>query len=227
MGKPRAADYARIIETERDIKAGVRALRRKCQVMRRVHDAAGDPPLRRQPAGLEGLARVIVAQQLSAASAGAIWARVAAAVVPVNADRLLAAREATLRSAGLSRPKIRTLRALAAAVADDGLDLDGLADAPDQDVHAALCAISGIGPWTADIYLMFCLGRTDAFAAGDLALQVAAQHAFERRERPDPAELLELAERWRPWRGVAARLLWAYYPVIKRQAAPAGARPRP
>ena len=219
MGKARVAGYARIIETERDIRSGVRSLRRKCTVMRRVHDATGDPPLRRHPAGLEGLARVIVAQQLSTASATAIWARFAAAVAPVTADRLLEVSDETLKSAGLSRPKIRTLRALAAAVAGDGLDLDRLALAADQEVHASLCALHGIGPWTADVYLMFCLGRTDAFAAGDLALQVAAQHAFEHRERPGPAELLEIAERWRPWRGVAARLLWAYYPVIKRSAA--------
>jgi len=186
--------------------------------MRRIHDAAGDPPLRRQPAGFEGLARVIVAQQLSAASAAAIWARVATVLAPLSAERLLAAREQTLRDAGLSRPKIRTLRSLAAAVAEDGLDLDRLADAAEEEVHAALCALHGIGPWTADIYLMFCLGRTDAFAAGDLALQVAAQHAFDRPKRPDAEELLRLAERWRPWRGVAARLLWAYYPIVRRSA---------
>jgi DNA-3-methyladenine glycosylase II len=216
MRKVRGANHARIIETERDIRAGVRALRRKCAVMRRVHDTTGDPPLRRQPAGLEGLARVVVSQQLSAASARAIWTRFAATIAPISADGLLAASEETLRSTGLSRPKIRTLRALAAAITDDGLDLGKLGDAPDEVVHASLCAVNGIGPWTADIYLMFCLGRVDAFAAGDLALQVAAQNAFERGERPSPAELFEIAERWRPWRGIAARLLWAYHPIIKR-----------
>jgi DNA-3-methyladenine glycosylase II len=215
MGKARGASSVGFIETEHDIRAGVRALRRKCEVMRRVHDATGEPPLRRQPAGLEGLARVIVAQQLSAASASAIWARLSAAVTPISAGALLAARDETFRSAGLSRPKIRTLRALASAVAHDGLDLGELAEASDEGVHAALCAVSGIGPWTADIYLMFCLGRADAFAAGDLALQIAAQHALGRPERPGPAELIEIAERWRPWRGVAARLLWAYHPIVK------------
>jgi DNA-3-methyladenine glycosylase II len=217
MGKVHSAGIARIIETEHDIRAGVRALRRKCKVMRRVHDAAGDPPLRRQPAGLEGLARVVVSQQLSAASAAAIWTRVAATVSPISATNLLAVRDAKLQSAGLSRPKIKTLRALATAV-EDGLDFDSLAAADDADVHSVLRAITGIGPWSADIYLMFCLGRADAFAAGDLALQVAAQHAFAHKDRPTPDELLELSERWRPWRGIAARLLWAYYPVIKRSA---------
>jgi DNA-3-methyladenine glycosylase II len=217
MGKVHSAGIARIIETEHDIRAGVRALRRKCKVMRRVHDAAGDPPLRRQPAGLEGLARVVVSQQLSAASAAAIWTRVAATVSPISATNLLAVRDAKLQSAGLSRPKIKTLRALATAV-EEGLDFDSLAAADDADVHSVLRAITGIGPWSADIYLMFCLGRADAFAAGDLALQVAAQHAFAHKDRPTPDELLELSERWRPWRGIAARLLWAYYPVIKRSA---------
>ena len=84
-------------------------------------------------------------------------------------------------------------------------------------MHAALTAVTGIGPWTADVYIMFCLGRADGWAPGDLALQVAAQHALELDERPDKEEMLELAERWRPWRGVAARLLWAYYAALKQQ----------
>ena len=85
----------------------------------------------------------------------------------------------------------------------------------DAAIREALTGISGIGPWTADIFLMFCLGRADAFASGDLALQIAAQWATGLDERPGPAALLDLAERWRPWRGVAARLLWAYYAAVK------------
>ena len=84
-------------------------------------------------------------------------------------------------------------------------------------MHDALTEITGIGPWTADVYILFCLGRADGWAPGDLALQVAAQHAFELAERPDKEEMRELAERWRPWRGVAARLLWAYYAALKQQ----------
>ena len=84
-----------------------------------------------------------------------------------------------------------------------------------EEVHATLTAVSGIGPWTADVYIMFCLGRADGWAPGDLALQIAAQQALGLDERPDPVEMLELAERWRPWRGVAARLLWAYYAALK------------
>ena len=216
MTKIRARKPAGFIETEADIAKGVRALRRSCPVMRRAHDVAGDPPLRRRPAGFEGLARIVVGQQLSTASAAAIWLRVAATTQPCTAANVLAATEDQLRAAGLSRPKIRTLRALSNAVVADGLDIEGLVDESDEAVHRSLTAVSGIGPWTADIFIMFCLGRADAFAVGDLALQVAAGHAAGLDARPSPAELGEMAERWRPWRGVAARLLWAYYPHMRK-----------
>ena len=200
----------RIIDTEADIRAGVKALRRKCPTMRHVHDTAGDPPLRRRPAGFEGLARVIVGQQLSIASAAAIWKRTAAACEPFEPVTLLRLADERLAGAGLSRPKIRTLRAIATACAD-GLDLAALAGASDEEVHAALTAVVGIGPWTADIYIMFCLGRADAWAPGDLALQIATQQALGLAERPGPDAMTEIAERWRPWRAVAARMLWQFY----------------
>jgi DNA-3-methyladenine glycosylase II len=211
----------RIIENEVDIRAGVKALRRRCAVMRRVHDLAGDPPLRRPAGGFEGLAKIVVGQQLSVASAAAIWGRLQPLAVPFTADRIGRLDDDALKAAGLSRPKIATLRALTAAVAG-GLSLEALATADERVLMDELTAIRGIGPWTAEIYAMFCLGRADAFAAGDLALQVAAQMAFELEQRPKPAELTALAERWRPWRGVAARLLWAYYKVVKdaRSGAP-------
>ena len=214
--KSRTLAQSRIIETEGDIRDGVRALRRKCAIMRRVHDAAGDPPLRRRPAGFEGLARIIVGQQLSVASASAIWARTEQACRPFEPAVLLALKDGHLAAAGLSRPKIRTLRAIATTCAN-GLDLTRLEHASDQEVHAALTEVTGIGPWTADVYIMFCLGRADGWAPGDLALQIAAQHALELGERPDKDQMMELAERWRPWRGVAARLLWAYYAVVKEK----------
>lgn len=126
------------IESLDDIRRGVTSLRRRCKVMRRIHDRIGDPPLRRTSAGFEGLARVIVAQQLSAASASAIWSRVSAAVSPATPQRLLALSDEPLRAAGLSRPKIRTLRALATAVHSGTLDLDALALAEPEAVHEAL-----------------------------------------------------------------------------------------
>lgn len=204
----------RILGTEADIAAGIRALRRACPVMRKVHTLTGPPALRRREAGFSGLARIIVGQQLSVASAAAIWTRTEALIRPFEAARLLAFSDEDLRAAGLSRPKIRTLRA-AATAAMDGLDLTALERASAEEVHDALTGISGIGPWTADIFLMFCLGRADAWAPGDLALQVAIQMAFELDERPNAQAITEIAERWRPWRAVAAHLLWAYYKVVK------------
>ena len=128
---------------------------------------------------------------------------------------MLGKSEVQLRAAGLSGPKIRTLTAMAREVAETGLDLGRLDHLTDDEVRAALTKISGVGPWTADVFLMFCLGRADVFAPGDLALQVAAQLAMDLSERPSSKELAEIAERWRPWRGVAARLLWAHYKVVK------------
>lgn len=203
---------ARIIETDADLREGIRALRRKCPHLRRVHDRAGDPPLRRHAPGFEGLARIIVGQQLSIASAQAIWTRVQAAVRPMSAKAFLALSDEELRQAGLSRGKVKTLRAMSEAI-EAGLDLDRLATAPEDVVHETLTALPGIGPWSADIFLLFCLGRADAFAAGDLALQTAAANALKLAQRPSREELLAIAERWRPWRGVAAHMLWAYYKV--------------
>jgi DNA-3-methyladenine glycosylase II len=203
---------ARTIETDADLREGIRALRRKCAHMRHVHDRAGDPPLRRHAPGFEGLARIIVGQQLSIASAEAIWGRVQAAVRPLGAKAFLGLSDDRLRHAGLSRGKVKTLRAMSEAI-EAGLDLTQLAAAPEDVVHETLTALPGIGPWSADIFLLFCLGRADAFAAGDLALQTAAANALALKERPSRDELLAIAERWRPWRGVAAHMLWAYYKV--------------
>jgi DNA-3-methyladenine glycosylase II len=200
-----------IIETEDDVRRGIRALRRACDVMKRIHLETGDPPLRRIAPGFEGLARVVVNQQLSTASAAAIWGRLSAACAPFSAQKLLGLSDAELRAAGLSLGKMRTLRALAAEVAAGRLDIEQLVSESDETIHIALTAVHGIGPWTADIFLLFCLGRRDAFAAGDLALQIAVERAFGLRQRPTKDELLVIADRWRPWRAVAARLLWAHY----------------
>jgi DNA-3-methyladenine glycosylase II len=214
----RSRPQPRIIAAESDIRDGVRMLRRKCAIMRHVHDLAGHPPLRRRPAGFEGLGRIIVGQQVSVASATAIWERTAAACAPFEPHVLLALEDKHLGGAGLSRAKIRTLRAVAEACSN-GLDLTGLDGSTEEEIHAALTAITGIGPWTADVYIMFCLGRADAWAPGDLALQIATQRALGLAQRPGRDEMQEIAERWRPWRGVAARLLWAYYAALKHRAA--------
>lgn len=201
---------ARLIESDDDVRAGIRALRRKCDAVRRMHDLVGDPPLRRYTPDFEALARIVVGQQLSIASAGAIWGRVAA-MGPMSAKAMLRHTPERLAAAGLSGGKIRTLQALSAAVAQEGLDFAELVQLGDEAVRERLVQIHGVGPWTADIFVMFAIGRADAWASGDLALQVAAGRVLGLEARPTAAELTEIAERWRPWRGVAARLLWAHY----------------
>lgn len=208
---------AELIQCEADVSRGVRALRRACPTLRRLHDVTGDPPVRHVGHGFEGLARIVVGQQLSVASANAIWRRTRELVEPFEAARLAAMPDDAMRSAGLSAGKVRTLRALAGAALDGGLDFAALAQMSDAAIRERLTTVSGIGPWTSDIYIMFCLGRRDAWAPGDLALQVAVQMALGLEERPRAAELDGLSLKWRPWRGVAARLLWAYYAVARRR----------
>lgn len=183
---------------------------------------AGRPPLRRRPSGFAGLAATVVSQQLSTASAGAIWGRLAAAFDPLDAAAVVKARPEKLARAGLSRPKIKALKEIARAVTRGRLALESLGDIAADQAHAALTAVHGIGPWTADIYLLSCLGHADAWPAGDLALQEAAKLAFGLKARPNAKELTALAESWRPFRAVAARVLWTYYRTVKgREGAPA------
>jgi DNA-3-methyladenine glycosylase II len=210
----------RLIECEADLLEGVAALSRDPR-WAEVSRIAGPFPLRRRSGGFEGLASIIVAQQVSVASAKAIWARVQAGFAPMEPARFIAADEEIYRAAGLSRPKQRTLRALAAAFQQGHLSEEEMDSLDLPILRERLTAISGIGPWTADMYLMFCLGHADAFAPGDLALQEAARLAFGLSARPRPDELAAMSEEWSPWRGVAARLLWAYYHVVKaREGAP-------
>jgi DNA-3-methyladenine glycosylase II len=179
---------------------------------------AGPLPLRRRTGGFEGLAFIVTSQQISTAAAAPIWARLAAAVDPFTPERLLATSEETLRAVGLSRPKVSHLRNIAAALAD-GFDLDALHDLPAEEAMTALRALRGVGPWTAEIYLLFCIGHPDIFPAGDLALQSAVQRALGLDERPKERALRALAGRWAPWRGVAARLFWAYYRAKRNEMA--------
>jgi len=181
----------------------------------------GPPPLRWREPGFAGLVAIIVSQQVSVASANAMVARLQAAFSPLDAASVLAADEATLKACGLSQAKMRALKALAEATTN-GLDLAGLAALEAEAAHDALIAVKGVGPWTADLFLLFCLGHPDAFPAGDLALQEAARLALGLRQRPDAHKLEQIAERWRPLRGVAARLLWAYYRGVKRRAGVVG-----
>lgn len=204
-----------LIQSENDIRKGVRFLKRNCTYMRTAFVDVPVPPLRIRPGGFPGLARIVVGQQLSVASADAIWSRVEASVDPFEPGKLLRKRETTLRKCGLSAGKIKTLRAVAQAFDNGILSREALATSSPEDVREALCGLHGIGPWTADIYMMFCLGHADAWAPGDLALQIGVQWLTGLDERPSDKLMVEAAEAWRPWRSVAARTLWAYYAVEK------------
>jgi DNA-3-methyladenine glycosylase II len=209
------------IRTESDLDAGLTALGEADPRFVALMATSGRPPLRRRPDGFAGLAAIVVSQQLSTASASAIWGRLAAAFDPFTPEAIMRARAARLARLGLSAPKIRALKEIARAVARGKLALATLADLAAEDAHAALTAVHGIGPWTADIYLLSCLGHADAWPAGDLALQEAARLAFGLRARPSAKEMVPLAEPWRPRRAVAARVLWTYYRAVKgREGAP-------
>jgi len=210
---------SRRIDTEADIAAGLGALIAADPRLAGVAAVAGPLPLRRRPGGFAGIAAIVVSQQLSTASASAIWGRLAAAYDPLTPQALIRTRADRLARLGLSAPKIRALKEIARAIAGGALDCEALPDMPADAAHRALCTVHGIGPWTADIYLLFCLGHPDAWPAGDLALQEAARLAFGLPALPNAKQIVALAEAWRPWRGVAARLLWAYYRAVKQRDA--------
>ncbi len=205
----------RPIHTEDDLEAGLDALLKKNPRLVPIAKTAGPLPLRRRAADFEGLAHIITGQQVSVASASAIFARLQKLVDPLTADTLVQFSDEDLAGAGLSRSKIRTLRALSSACLE-GLDLSGLAMAPADIAHSRLCEIKGIGRWTADIFLLFCAGHPDVFPSGDLALQIAVRDAFGLPEKPDVKSLDVIAADWTPNRGVAARLFWAWYRVQKQ-----------
>jgi DNA-3-methyladenine glycosylase II len=209
------------IRTESDLDSALAALTSADARFAALMTRAGRPPLRRRPDGFAGLAATVVSQQLSTASAGAIWARLAAAFDPFEPQAIIRARASKLARLGLSAPKIRALKEIARAVASERLALATLVTIEAEAAHAALTAVHGIGPWTADIYLLSCLGHADAWPAGDLALQEAARLAFALPQRPSAKEMIALAEMWRPLRAVAARVLWTYYRAVKgRDGAP-------
>lgn len=210
-----------LLDSASALQEGVTALTALDPVMARLLAEGAEPVLRKRAPGFEGLAGIVVSQQISTASAAAIWSRLTACLPDLTAEALVAAPDELLRGAGLSAPKIRTLRGAAAAIIGGALPLDTLHALPADEAHRLMVAVHGIGPWTADVYLLFCLGHPDAFPAGDLALQEAARLADGQETRPNAAALTARAEAWRPWRGVAAKVLWAYYRIAKaRDGAP-------
>jgi DNA-3-methyladenine glycosylase II len=192
-------------------EAALKALARRDPDIAAALKLIGPPPPRDRPPGFSSLLRAIVAQQVSAASAAALWARLAAALDPIAPETVGPLELEALRALGLSRQKALYAQGLARDILEKRIDLDLLPALGDEAAIAHLVQINGIGRWSAEVYLLFALGRTDIFPAGDLALAIAMQRLKRLRRRPDPKRLIKLVEPWRPYRGAAAHFLWHYY----------------
>src|SRR5512142_2836441 len=205
------------LNTQDDLEEAVNALVRQDPRLKPVFEVSGMPSLRRREPGFAGLAAIVCGQQLSTASAAAIWGRLTAAFDPFHHEALRKARADRLGRLGLSAAKIKTLKSLAREIAAERLNLDVLANEDADAAHNTLTSLHGIGPWTADVYLLFCLGHGDAWPAGDLAVQEAMKIGLGLKTRPTAKEMMPLAEPWRPWRGAAAHLWWSYYRAMKQR----------
>lgn len=182
-----------------------------------VAERAGAFEIRTFAGGFAGLARIVTGQQVSTQSADAIWGRFSALEGALEPAGYLLLSEEAIRKSGQSGAKYRTMRAVAEAVAVGEFDFDPLADLPAEEAIAALTRLKGIGPWTAEIYLMFSAHHPDIFPAGDVALQRAVQWAFELGDKPPVKDLISLAESWSPHRSTAALLFWRYYRAVRNK----------
>jgi len=176
-----------------------------------VVERYGPPPLWARRPGFSTLMRIILEQQVSLRSAAAAYARLQAVAGRVTPARVASIGERELRAAGLTRQKAAYCRGLASAVVVGGLDLGRLDGLPDDEVRSALVELPGIGPWTADIYLLMALRRPDVWPKGDLALARALQRLKRLRRAPGEDRMARIARTWAPWRAVAARVLWHFY----------------
>src|SRR6201991_4414813 len=203
------------LNTQADLDSAVTALVKQDPRLAQILDLTGMPALRRREPGFTGLTHIVCGQQGSTASATVIWGRVRAAFDPFHHDALRKARADRLGRLGLSAAKIKTLKNLARELAAERLNLEVLAEEDADAAHNTLTRLHGIGPWTADVYLLFCLGHGDAWPAGDVAIQEAVKVGLGLKTRPTAKQMTPLAEPWRPLRGAAAHLWWAYYKVLK------------
>lgn len=197
--------------TEKSFTRAVRRLVRADPGLGAIVASAGEPPFWVRSPGFPTLVHIILEQQVSLASALAAYDRLTAAAGKLTPERLLALPDEALRGAGLSRQKARYCRIAAEAVLSGALDLPGLSALPDDEVRLRLTALTGIGPWTADVYLQMALRRPDVWPAGDIALQTAVQKYYALDARPATAEMPAYGEKWRPVRTVAASILWHGY----------------
>ncbi len=205
------------VHDEAELGAAIRVLAKACPVMKRAHNSIGVPAWRTREPNYAGLASIIAYQQVSTKAAATIWGRVVKRLGKVTPKAVLATPIDDLRTDGLSRPKISHIRSIATAVEEGALNFRRLAKASDDVARAELVAVKGIGPWTADVYLMFALGRHDVFPHADIGLSEAYRMLTEETKRRSPKDFLQVGERWRPYRGVAAVMLWAYIGQARQQ----------
>lgn len=205
--------------TRRSLLRATRTLAARDPDLAVVVATYGPPPLWAREPGFHTLIHIILEQQVSLASARAAYHRLVSATGKLVPERFLALCDGELKTIGFSRQKTTYGRALAEAIREGRLDLAGLETLDDAEVKTRLTAIKGIGSWTADIYLLMGLQRPDTWPSGDLALAVAVQRVKRLRKRPTPERLQKVGETWRPWRAVAARILWHYYLSSPRQPA--------
>lgn len=208
-----------IIADENDLAYGLEQLIQIDPSFMDIAHRTGPLPLRKIAPGFEGLSSVVVSQMVSRASADAIWTRLKTALDDFTPQAYMALTEADARRFGLSGAKHATLSRLASALNDLLLDLQELEQMDGVHASQALQAVKGIGPWTADVYLLFALGHPDVFPVGDVAIQAAYAHAHSKPVRPTALELSEIATKWQPWRSIAARSLWAYYGAAMNRSA--------
>lgn len=195
----------------RSLRTGVRELAQRDTDLAHIITTYGSPPLWEREPGFPTLLLIILEQQVSLASAKAAYQRLEAASRSVTPQNFLRFTDEELKLIGFSRQKTRYGRELSKAVLEGPLDLINLEQLDDETAKKQLMTIKGIGPWTADIYLLMALGRPDIWPKGDLALEVALQRVKGWAKRPTPDEARDLSEAWRPWRAVAARILWHFY----------------
>jgi DNA-3-methyladenine glycosylase II len=205
------------LSSQSDLEDAVHALVKQDVRLKPIFELTGMPALRQREPGFAGLAAIVCGQQLSTASAAAIWARISSAFDPFHHDAIRKARSDRLGRLGLSAAKIKTLKSIARELTAERLNLDVLAEEDADAAHHTLTALHGIGPWTADVYLLFCLGHGDAWPAGDLAVQEAVKIGLGLKSRPTAKQMASLAEPWRPMRGAAAHLWWSYYRAVKKR----------
>jgi len=205
-----------LIRTQDDLDTAMLELQAIDPALARAATAGAWPNLRLRPPGFASLLKIILEQQLSVASANATWARLRTAIEPLTAQAIIHCDDTILLQCGLGRAKTRYAKALAQAVLGGTIELASVTELTPQAAVTYLTQVKGIGPWTAEIYLLFCAGHADILPAGDLALQEAARLLYRMPLRPTADGLRVMGEAWRPWRGVAARLLWNYYRLSKQ-----------